>query len=302
MADTKCLVCATVAKRLPRRGDFEHIRCPRCGEYKISDSTLEGTAKTLSDIDRAKISGWTFEQNRLGAIPQILDHHIQDIRARKPPSVQERADRLLGYAIANQTKLGDRFNTYDPRYLSHTYSTDAQELNFLLRHLHDLGFVRDWNTGKDLQITANGHLHYDAISQKLSASSQGFVAMWFDKQMDEAYENGLKAGIEDALYKAIRVSAIDHIDKIDDRIIAELRKSRFVVADFTGHRGGVYFEAGFALGLNIPVFWSCRTDHMDKLHFDIRQYNCIDWTSADDLRKRLRNRIEAVLGRGPLHH
>ena len=48
-----------------------------------------------------------------------------------------------------------------------------------------------------------------------------------------------------------------------DRILAEIRKSKFVVADFTscgeciacdkcehiGARGGVYFEAGFALGL-----------------------------------------------------
>ena len=34
-----------------------------------------------------------------------------------------------------------------------------------------------------------------------------------------------------------------------DRIIAQIRASKFVVADFTRNRGGVYYEAGFALGL-----------------------------------------------------
>jgi hypothetical protein len=46
-----------------------------------------------------------------------------------------------------------------------------------------------------------------------------------------------------------------HLNKVDDEIIAEIRRSRFLVADFTCEpgkvRGGVYFEAGFAMGLNM---------------------------------------------------
>jgi nucleoside 2-deoxyribosyltransferase len=53
--------------------------------------------------------------------------------------------------------------------------------------------------------------------------------------------------------KAIRVDREHFGDRIDDRIIAEIRRCRFIVADFTGQRGGVYFEAGFALGLGKPV-------------------------------------------------
>ena len=33
--------------------------------------------------------------------------------------------------------------------------------------------------------------------------------------------------------------------------MAEIRRSRFVVADYTGQVNGVYFEAGFALGLGL---------------------------------------------------
>jgi len=96
------------------------------------------------------------------------------------------------------------------------------------------------------------------------------------------------------------VSGVEHINKIDDEIISQIRRSKFLVADFTGHRGGVYFEAGFAMGLGISVFWTCRQDDIKNLHFDIRQYNSIDWTDPADIAARLRRRIEAVIGPGPI--
>ena len=65
-------------------------------------------------------------------------------------------------------------------------------------------------------------------------------------------------------------------------------------------RGGVYFEAGFALGLSIPVIWTCREDMIKHVHFDTRQFNHIVWTDADDLFTKLKNRIGAVSGDGPL--
>lgn len=92
---------------------------------------------------------------------------------------------------------------------------------------------------------------------------------------------------------------VEHVNRIDDQVIAEIKKAAFVVADFTGHRGGVYFEAGFALGLGIPVIWTCRKDAMEDLHFDIRQYNTIDWESDEELARRLQHRIEATVGEGP---
>ena len=117
--------------------------------------------------------------------------------------------------------------------------------------------------------------------------------------MTSAYERGLQVGIERAGYVAIRVDRTEHVNRIDDEIVARIRRSAFVVADFTEQKSGVYFEAGFALGLNLPVIWSCREDDIDNLHFDIRQYNCIAWTNESDLARRLQLRIEAIVGRGP---
>ncbi len=134
-------------------------------------------------------------------------------------------------------------------------------------------------------------------------SSQSFIAMWFHESMAEAFEKGIKPAVEDAGYEPLRIDRKEHINKIDDEIIAEIRRSRFLVADFThgedGARGGVYYEAGFAHGLGIPVIFTCREDAVDTLHFDTNHYNHIVWSTPEELRERLRNRIRANIDNVP---
>jgi hypothetical protein len=67
------------------------------------------------------------------------------------------------------------------------------------------------------------------------------------------------------------------------------------VADFTGNREGVYYEAGFAQGLDIPVIWTVREDWLGKIHFDTRQYNHIHYRTPDELLRALKNRIMATI-------
>ncbi len=88
-------------------------------------------------------------------------------------------------------------------------------------------------------------------------------------------------------------------EDICHRIIVEIRKAQFVVADFTGLKAGVYFEAGFALGLGREVFWTARTDEIARVHFDTNHYQYIDWTTYEELREKLHEKIVAVLGYGP---
>ena len=69
---------------------------------------------------------------------------------------------------------------------------------------------------------------------------------------------------------------------------------KFVIADCTLQRPGVYFEAGFALALGRTLVWTCREDDFKNVHFDTRQYPHIVWTTLDDLRKsRLTDRLRA---------
>ena len=137
-------------------------------------------------------------------------------------------------------------------------------------------------------LTVEGYERLEEIEKPYQDSTKVFVAMWFDPSMDEVWEKGIRPAITEAGYEPVRVDKQEHVNKIDDEIIAEIRRARFVVADFThgegGARGGVYYEAGFAHGRGIDVIFTCHKDKFDDLHFDTRQYNHISWSAPGELR------------------
>jgi nucleoside 2-deoxyribosyltransferase len=84
--------------------------------------------------------------------------------------------------------------------------------------------------------------------------------------------------------------------------LAAIRRSRFVVADFTGNRQNVYFEAGFAQGLGIPVVHTCRRQEIEQITFDVNHYPVVPWDDGclSAFATKLRFHIEATIGRGPM--
>jgi nucleoside 2-deoxyribosyltransferase len=160
------------------------------------------------------------------------------------------------------------------------------------------GWVSD-RQNSEVWLKGDGFIRGDELTSHSGPGDQAFVAMSFDTGLNDVYIQGLQRGIEEAGYRSLRLDNKEHINRIDDEIIAEIRRSKFLVADFTGHRGGVYFEASFAMGLGYPVVLTCRKSDKENLHFDLRQYNFIDWETPDELRDRLCKRIAAVIGYGP---
>ena len=75
---------------------------------------------------------------------------------------------------------------------------------------------------------------------------------------------------KDTEFRMYRTDREEFNDKICDRIIAEIRRSRFMIADVTGHRHAVYFEAGYAKGLGLDVIWTCREDEMEETGSQVR--------------------------------
>jgi nucleoside 2-deoxyribosyltransferase len=158
--------------------------------------------------------------------------------------------------------------------------------------------------GGRFRPTVSGWRELDSLKRPRIDSAQAFVAMWFDDMTNEAYDNGIEPALSATGYKTIRIDKKEHNNKIDDEILAEIRRSRFLIADFTCEpknvRGGVYYEAGFAQGLGIPVIWTCKDTSMNDLHFDTRQYSHIVWKDPANLFVLLKNRIGATIGDGPL--
>ncbi len=124
--------------------------------------------------------------------------------------------------------------------------------------------------------------------------------MSFSKSMEDAWTNGLKVGIERAGYTAQRADSTPHNERIDQKIVADIRTAQFIVADVTEQKSGVYFEAGLAIGFGKQVIWCVRKDDLKNVHFDTRQFAHIEWTDYEQLASELKSFIVAIIGQGPV--
>lgn len=197
------------------------------------------------------------------------------------------------------------------------YAHDQYSQKYILTQLLNLEYIAMVKDGDhpggspndlfeipSITIETNGWKRLQEINTNSKDSNKVFVAMSFDRGMDSFYENGIHQALEFLGYQPpFRVDKIEHNEKICDLIIAKIKESRFVVADVTCDSSGAYFEAGYALGLGLPVIWTVSkeffTNNKDKIHFDTRQYNHIIYENADELKKRLVDRIKATIHRPP---
>lgn len=305
------------------------------GKYEIAYSERYTTREDLNPDELARLTSFLVEQRILGVeVPRITRAEVLRAKERNSLPVHERAERLLRLFVDQSPSIGaslmilplkdshlryDKSNEPDITQLAMAWSesTTDDELGFLADYLAERGWITCSRRRNDefgvrylpwayrCMVEVPGYSRIAEIRENPD-SSQCFVAMWFDDSMDDVYEKGFRAAIAAAGYTPLRIDRKpDLIGKIDDEIIAEIRRSRFVVADFThgdgGARGGVYYEAGFAHGLGLPVIFTCRKDMIDKAHFDTRQFNHILWEkeNPEDLRKQLTDTIVAAIGQGP---
>ncbi|MDP1947574.1 MAG: hypothetical protein Q8L77_08750 [Nitrospirota bacterium] len=295
--------------------DVTEYDCPRCGNYSIThQAVLNIENSEMSKQDRAKVAAYLRERTLRGDLRiRILSQQFPDmefdtpvatiseiIKDHFPRTVSERLDRALKNIHRLSEHLGDGIDLdleIDGPVL---FAEHKDSFDFIADTLQEAGWVKlnpVFGT-HGIVLTARGLERIAELERNIvgKESKQAFVAMWFDSSLAKVWEDGFEKSCDAAGgYKALRMDLTEHNQKICDAIIAEIRKSRFVVADFTGHRGGVYFEAGYALGLGIPVIWTCREDELEKTHFDTRQYNHVVWKDEKDLFVKLKRRIEATI-------
>ncbi len=314
----ECPLCGKDAKSLGRHPQYSRklireIACERCGSYFVTvEAEDELKALSRSPHKTAMLSGVTRERSERDS-PITICSSSYDPQGKEPVglrvneiletavprSIPERMDRGLLNLARKSRHLGDPVDITADRDCPLLFAENAEALHATLKHMVQLGLLDeavsfDQGGGK-YTLTVKGWARIDEMRRGGTGSRQGFVAMWFDPRLNEAWDKGFRAAIEATGYRPIRVDMAEFNEKIDDRIIAEIRQSRFLVADVTEHRQAVYFEAGFAMGLGLPVIFTCQKEHIERCNFDTRQYNHIVWESPDDLREKLRSRTAATI-------
>ena len=337
-------------RNLPKKGT--NMRCPFCGlsNVEIDDNMIKQYncrrcgAFSLTRACHDDFDGAGFTKDRKNTISIVLRTkyerrgqkpsdkplelgELKQITMRYPPLTPlekmdnallnlEKATSYVGYQVKVKTDIDF------PYYQCASHA----ELNHILAFICKEEFIdaldRE-NPHNGLWVTPKGYERLRELKTRRRDSRQCFVAMWLDPGMEKVYEEAIRPAIEyvdkgeaEPRFKAVKIDNEEHTNDINDEIISQIRRSRFMVCDLTGYRGGVYFEAGFAFGLGLEVIYTCREDWIEKkvdditdsqddkrqivqegIHFDLEHRNRIEWKDKDlsEFRKRLENRIKAVI-------
>jgi hypothetical protein len=309
---SKCLIWNTPAISSEDTGGEACVNSPRAGgKYRVTGTAIHGVA-TLSTDQKKRLTSWLIQQRRAGVeIPKISSYALSEIEHRQLMSFSDKVDAVLLFFGSNIKKIGQNLAVTQAAadspwaaLAAESECEDIGELTCLLHLMVEQKLLAVLSNLTHFSPAPAGWQRIDNLLRHRVDSSQVFVAMWFSELTNDAYANGIAPALRATGYKPVRIDKKEHNNKIDDEIIAEIRRSIFLIADFTCEpksvRGGVYYEAGFAQGLGIPVIWTCRDISLNDLHFDTRQYAHIVWKTPDDLLGQLKNRIGATIGDGPI--
>ena len=282
--------------------DALFCECSVCGRFVFTPESLH----TLDSADvkgsRYLLSALTRRNTDAGGKPiELLSTTVNPLleSVPRPKTPWDILEPLL-LAIHDRTPRDFTEYVWIP-YLDYARFAvpSADTLGAYLMQLVGLGLVEvdphQQRPGFSVHLTLAGWDRVAELRRGGRASRRAFVAMSFAVELEAAWTDGIAPALTEAGWKPIRLDRLEHNDRIDDRIVAEIRRAGMVVADFTGNRPGVYFEAGLALGLGLPVVWTVRESDLGGVHFDTRQYNHIIWKDVADLRVRLKDRVLATI-------
>ena len=311
--NAKCPICSSPALE---EGDHTlFVVCPVCGKFSLPRTAriALGDLKNRTLFTGHKISfalrtiserAWSRGDD--GSYPEYTMQDFEEMLRRPELPIQQRLNLLLRHLAAHSEHIGQSKTINLAGDYSVIGAKNDAEAMFCVETLGHRGFLSKVGISKTgpederltFRLTADGWAELERIEQAGSQSSNAFIAMSFNVDRQK-FNVAIQRAIEESGYLPLRIDEKESLDSIDDAMIAEIRGSKFMVADFTGHRQNVYFEAGYMLGLERPVIWLCEKSHVDDLHFDTRQFPMIDYADESDLRQRLKNRILANFGTGP---
>jgi len=319
----KCPICDLDAI-LISKSQTNGVKCPICGEFNIGSAF---DIPKFSEDEKIKLRYYyytTAKNNGELRLQSYItksnkDEFLSKIKA--PKTMLEKMDNIMNYLYKSSTSFGQ--NVSVDRRNGHRlfFCKDEKEFENILKDLENKEFVKtkpisilqvqDDNLkpiDREISLTSKGFEYIE--SKKHLNSTQCFIAMWFNRCTKGFYKASQETIENKTGYQVLKIDEYNHINYIPIEILEQIKNSRFLIADLTGHRGGVYYEAGYAEALGIPVIYTCRKDWFEDkkdqkgkiiqcgVHFDIRQKNIIMWQNnkLEQFQEKLLKTINDVIG------
>lgn len=292
------------------------------------------STNALSDLEKLNCLKETINLNRDGLIPFWTVKKEGETLPNNPNIVLRSVEEVKARAIDHRDKdkkilnalSGKLTNSLNPFKFEFLNLADRYSLGIFhsddylewVTHLVKVGFLELSEEGMSLigdsqlksnltdlienypsmKFTVTGWDHLRSLSSGFM-SRNVFVAMAFTDEGGRPTSAGLRDTLRRTLeslnWKPNIVDEVGHNDGIMDKVIALINESRFVVAELTYQKSGVYYEAGYAKGKGLSVIHIVKESDLALCHFDVKHLNIIAWKNLEDLASKLENRIKATI-------
>jgi hypothetical protein len=137
--------------------------------------------------------------------------------------------------------------------------------------------------------------HGEMISEPKYQEGYAFIAMAMDpsdNELEDIHEAIKSCAIECGIL-AERIDEDLRCEKITDRILESIKKAQFIIVDLTHSKTNVYFEAGYAHGINkIPIYLAKKDTNIE---FDIKDYPVVFYKNLTELKKKLKEKFSYLV-------
>jgi hypothetical protein len=175
--------------------------------------------------------------------------------------------------------------------LSEFYEPRAKRLGVILKGILPDGTIKV----EDRAAFARRNLKTSQLINNAGINSEEkpliFVAMPFDKKLDDVFHYGIQNAVNRAGFLCERADKIAFTGDILDLIKRRIGKARLVIADLTYTNPNVYLEVGYAWGIGKPTVLVAQ--NADDLKFDVKGQKCIIYSGIRELEEKL---SEELLG------
>jgi hypothetical protein len=202
---------------------FFEGRCDVCGHVRVLPSVVD----KLKDENRVHLLSAFFRRQTVAGVesPIVTPENVEDLFSKMPilKSVTDKLNALLRLLVELNPIPGTTITFKLAADYPLIFAANETESRFLFDQLMERKFVKNDAFGRGL-VTADGYERLeqlDASSYRISRNA--FVAMWFDRSLDSIYKDAMEPAIHDAGYEAVRIDKTEHLNRIDDEIIAQLR-------------------------------------------------------------------------------
>lgn len=313
MSNTKCIICGNETRN---ESDPPRAYCQNCKIIFYSDVKAMFSDK-FSDKDKALIAGYLLEVDRKNdEYITLSEEKIYEIlnSEKIPKTTIQKLNKLLLYFYKQNEYIGFIHELDGQINPAIAYAKNVKEIIGLIKGMEELGWIYEFKPQYadnkfyfgNMRLSAEGLFYAEELMTTAKNSNKVFFATQFrsidsypfnyQTVRDEAIKPAVNEATDGKLI-ALTVDEEQHNEYITDKIISEIKTSKFVIVDLTHNNLGAYWEAGFAKGLGKQVIYICNKQWLDnnRIHFDITQINRIEWSNLEELKIKLIDRIKATI-------